>query len=593
MATASSMVPPAGLALPGHAASPSGAPGPSSAPEPGGAPGPGDALPRVGSPAPGASLASGRLRASAPALDGPTGRLPAVSPEQGGRLRRLRVLGPRQSLRTRLILAFAAIIFLTLLVVGIGFIFILRQYQEQREILRLSGLAGPVAFQARSLEQQDANVAEITDFLQRLADDLDVRIVLSSRQGAIFFDSDNALEGQRLDLQGAQRIGPLRRARLVSTGAGDDRRIFFIAAAALERSPGRLGGGYVLALVSEPMTLKAVLQELAPRLALAALVSLLASIVVAWVLAASIASPLARMTRAAEEIAQGRYDQSIPSHGSDEIGRLAAAFNSMAFAVARSQRTLRDFVANVSHDLRTPLTSVQGFSQAMVDGALRTPQEYAEAGQVINDEAARMRRLVEDLLQLSKIESGQIRLERASVDLAMFARQAAERIERQASERGLTVITTIDGAPTVSADCRWLERALDNLLDNAVKHTPADGTISLAVGTLGRWPLDGRGVAPSTWAYLSVHNTGSFIPPEDRPRVFERFYQLDKARSGSNGSSGLGLAIAQEIVQAHNGRIEVYSSAADGTDFVVTLPLLDRSGDREVGSTLPVRGVTP
>jgi signal transduction histidine kinase len=318
----------------------------------------------------------------------------------------------------------------------------------------------------------------------------------------------------------------------------------------------------LLALVSQPRTVWDVLSEMAPRLAAVASIALLASIVVAWVLAASIARPLASMTRAAEAISRGQYEQEIPHHGRDEVGRLSAAFNAMAREVARSQRTLRDFVANVSHDLRTPLTSIQGFSQAMVDGALREPAEYAEAGRVINEEAGRMRRLVEDLLELSKIESGQVVLTPTQHDLRQIAIQAVERAERRAIERSVSLAVDAGAAPLVWADGRWLERAIDNLVDNAVRHTPVGGEVLLAVG---RQPGDGR-------PFLRVHNDGSYIPPDELARVFERFYQLDKSRAGSAEGSGLGLAIAQEIVQAHGGRIVAESSQTGGTAFAVILP---------------------
>ena len=332
---------------------------------------------------------------------------------------------------------------------------------------------------------------------------------------------------------------------------------------------------------------------MAPRLTLAALVSLSASIVVAWLLAASIARPLARMTRAAEDMALGRFDHEIEAKGDDEVGRLSAAFNMMMREVARSHRTLRDFVANVSHDLRTPLTSIQGFSQAMVDGALRTPDDYAEAGRVINEEAERMRRLVEDLLELSKIESGQVRLDIEPCELEILAHQAAERAERRAEEQGVGLALAIDEAPLVRADGRWVERAVDNLLDNALKHTPAGGTVTIATGTM-TVPPGARVISPigrrtGGFGYIAVHNTGSFIPPGDQPRVFERFYQLDKARSTSGGGSGLGLAIAQEIIQAHGGWIHVQSSRAGGTEFAILLPLLDRLSGRGVGSLRPER----
>jgi len=514
-------------------------------------------------------------------------------------------LRPGHSLRARLILAFAAIIFLTLLLVGIGFVFIIRQYQEQRELLRLGALIGPILGQARQIEQQGRNLEDARDFLDRQADELDVRLVLARPNGQIVYDSDTLLVNQRIDLAAADALSPFQRARLVSAPGTDERslRYIFVQPGGGGSGPGgstdrpgvRPGGlgGPIVAIVHEPPTVLSVFREMAPRLALAALLSLSASIVVAWLLAASIARPLARMTRAAEDMALGHYDHAIEARGNDEIGRLSGAFNTMVQEVARSQRTLRDFVANVSHDLRTPLTSVQGFSQAMVDGALRSPEDYAEAGRVINEEAERMRRLVEDLLELSKIESGQVRLELAPCELEQLAHQASERAERRAADLGIGLALAIDEVPVVRADSRWVERAVDNLLDNALQHTPAGGTITFAIGTMtvppGARVISLVGQHRGGFGYIAVHNTGSFIPPGDQPRVFERFYQVDKARSASSTGSGLGLAIAQEIIQAHGGWIHVQSSLAGGTEFAVLLPLLDRVSGRAVGSLRSAR----
>jgi len=510
------------------------------------------------------------------------------------------------SLRARLIAAFSAIIFLTLFVVGIGFVFILRQYQEQRELIRLGSLSIPVSYQVRALEQQGASAAELADFLAHQADELDVRIVLAGPQGMIFHDTGSSLVGQRIDLAGAQRFGPMRRAPLVSAPGQQDRRIFFIASPVsapgstlAERFLGRQSS-YIVALVSEPLTLVGVLGEMAPRLFLAASLSLLASIGVAWVLAGSIARPLARMTHAAEAIARGEYDHEIPERGADEVGRLAAAFNAMAHEVARSTRTLRDFVANVSHDLRTPLTSIQGFSQAIVDGAVRDREGYVEAGRIINREADRMRRMVEDLLELSKIESGEVTLDLADVDLASLVRAAGERVEPRAAEHGLDLNYRIETTPTVRADPRRLERVLDNLLDNAVKYADLGGKVMLVVG-LVRGPSRAReyrdrdGVAngqgdAAAQAFVSVHNTGPGIPADDLPRIFERFYQVDKSRAGAGQGSGLGLAIAQEIVQAHGGRIVANSSPAGGTELTVTIPLVDQAQGVAVVSGSPILG---
>jgi signal transduction histidine kinase len=478
--------------------------------------------------------------------------------------------------------------------VGTGFLFVLRQYQEQREILRLGALMGPILAQARQLnEQQGRTIDDASDFLDRQADELDVRLVVARAGGVISLDTDDTLVNHRIDLPAIEPVGPAQRARLVQAPGIEDRNLRFIFLQPGVERPAPRPNAPVLAIVHEPATILSVLGEMAPRLALAALGSLLASIVVAWLLAASIARPLARMTYVAEDMALGRFDHEIEVRGTDEVARLSVAFNVMVREVARSQRTLRDFVANVSHDLRTPLTSIQGFSQAMVEGALREPEDYAEAGRVINEEAERMRRLVEDLLELSKIESGQVRLSLEPCDLSMLVRQLVERVERRVAEQGVTLAEAIEDTPPVRADAIWVERAVDNLVDNALKHTPAGGTVTIATGVL-TVPWGARNGAGLTrrggeFAYIAIHNTGSFIPPADQPRVFERFYQVNKARSTS-GSSGLGLAIAQEIVQAHGGWIDVQSSRVGGTEFAVLLPrALDRLSGRGLASTRPDR----
>ena len=507
---------------------------------------------------------------------------------------------PGWSLRSRLIAGFVAVILLTLSLVLVGLLIVLRQYQEQRETIRLGSLAGPLSFQVRTLEQQGAPVAEITEFLAREADEVDVRIVLARPTGLIFHDTEGSLVGHRIDLQSAPRFGPLRRARLARGQDSEDRRIFFLATAVgpqNARVAEQIGGrpsAYLVALVSDPQTIPRVLREIAPRLVVPTLLSLLASIGVAWLLAASIARPLAHVIRAAEAISRGQYGQPIPEGGAGEVGRLTRAFNTMAREVARSQQTLRAFVANVSHDLRTPLTSIQGFSRAMVDGSLRDRDDYAEAARIVHEEAERMHRLVEDLLELSAIELGQARLEFQPVDLAALASGVADRVERRAAEHGITVGRRILATPVVSADAGRLARLLDNLLDNAVKHTPTGGRITVTVGA-ERAPAvqpAASGFSNGSSATVSVYNTGSVILPDDLERIFERFYRVEKSRAGSghHEGHGLGLSIAREIVQAHGGSIAARSSPDQGTELTITLPALDLRAWAGLGST-PVADV--
>lgn len=478
------------------------------------------------------------------------------------------------TLRTKLIGAFALVIFLSLLLAGSAFVLLLREYQTQREISRLADLALPVSFQVRALERQGATAAELSDVLERMAEELRVRIVLVDPSGHVLSDTGRSLVGQQVQLPRlAQSLGTGNRPVLMemSLPGGGERVFLAVPPPRTSPYPGERflspAPWHTVALVVPESRLAQAWMELGPRLAVAGLLSLLVSIGVALFLSNSIAGPLRRITRASEEMARGNYEQVIPVQGRDEVGRLAAAFNAMAREVARSHRTLRDFLADVSHELRTPLTSVQGFSQAMAEGALHSPDEYAEAGRIIHEEAGRMQRLVDDLLYLSRIESGQIVLEKEPVDAGELARAALRRLERRAAEAAVQLVLDVGVAPSIVGDSRRLEQVLDNLLDNALRHTPPGGTITVRVALTGNSPsgLGSRNTTPAT-VEIVVHNTGSTIPPDDLERIFERFY------SRSPGRSGLGLAIAREMVEAHGGKLVAYSSAEKGTEFVVSLP---------------------
>jgi signal transduction histidine kinase len=284
-------------------------------------------------------------------------------------------------------------------------------------------------------------------------------------------------------------------------------------------------------------------------------------VIAAGVLARSITRPLGQITTASEQMAQGNYEQQIPGYGGDEVSRLANAFNAMSRQVSRSHRTLRDFLANVSHELKTPLTSVQGFSQAMVDGSLTRPEDYAEAGRIINDEALRMRGLVDDLLYLSQVDQGEFRVQLNAMSPNEILEATRERFERRAEQAGIELLLEGHETPSIEADGRRLEQALANIVDNAVRHTPAGGRVTLS------------SLAENGHVQLAVHNTGSVIPPEALPHVFERFFQSDPAGARADANTGLGLAITKEIVLAHGGSVAAESSQEDGTRFTITLPL--------------------
>ncbi len=479
------------------------------------------------------------------------------------------------SLRSKLIASYLIVIFLSLALAGSGFTYLVRAYQTQLRLNQLGDLSLPLTFQLRRFERAGASPLEIDQFLRDQASQLHVRLILVNSQHQITHDTGTTLLGQYLPAPSDQRT---RSAITLEWGRleppGEQPLTFVIVESGGDRD-GAHPAPDDLALAVPEQSVSSAWLQMAPGLTGAAILAVIISIAVALWLARSIAGPLGQVTRASEQMARGDFEQFIPVGSHDEVGQLATSFNTMAREVGRMHQTMRDLLANVSHDLRTPLTSIEGFAQAMTDGTIKTPDEYADAARIIGEEADRMRRLVEDLLYLSKIESGQIPIQRKSLQLPDLLQACVRQVQPQASHAGLSVEFVAAPVPAVMADGHRLQQVFVNLLDNAVKHTPSGGIVQVrAYSDVSQTSdLDAararRKSAPG-WVAVEVHNPGSHIPPEHINRIFERFYRVDRSRS--DDSSGLGLAIVREIVQAHDGRVTVKSDAATGTTFTVYLP---------------------
>jgi len=302
-------------------------------------------------------------------------------------------------------------------------------------------------------------------------------------------------------------------------------------------------------------------QYLGP-LAQAGLLALLVAFILSLVMSRWITAPLRRISREARQVADGRAHP-IPLEGPEEVRQLAASFNDMTRQVQESQQSQKDFIANVSHELKTPLTSIQGFARAIQDGTAHSPEELAQAADVIGMETARMYRLVQDLLTLTKLDAGTIAFSFKTLDINPLLDAAQHRFAPRTEAAGIHFnIRKSERPALVHGDPDRLMQLLDNLLDNALKFTPAGGKIIL------RCEINGDRV------WIHVIDTGEGIPPEDLNRIFERFYQVDKARPGGEiRGYGLGLAICQQIVQAHGGELSVTSQPGVGSHFVVKIPL--------------------
>ncbi len=452
------------------------------------------------------------------------------------------------SLATRLFAAFCAVIVLVSVIVSLTLIILLRGHP----LLQRQGMARLYELSSAALRPGQP----VTNALAaELAAAHDVRVLLTLVNGEVVFDTQaEAAPPLRLRSFRAGRrdaafpdsvVGQVRDARLqpwlfVARPAGGERLLVSAA------RPVRFS---VLEFFREDL-LVPMLQAAGLALGVAALLAI--------VLTRSVTLPLQKMAAVAQGIARGHYAHSAPVTGPDEVRALGQSLNSMARQVQHSQQAQRDFLVNVSHELKTPLTSIQGFAQAMLDGAVATPEAVQRSAQIIYAESDRLRRMVAGLLDMERLDP--LALQRAPLDLGALLPAVVERFSLRAREKSVALGLALPaGLPMVHGDADRLGQVFGNLIDNALIHTPAGGQDTVSAAAVP------AGVA------VTVADTGTGIPPADLPRIFERFYQVDKARVRAGGV-GLGLAISHEIVAAHGGTLGVESVVGEGSRFTVRLP---------------------
>ncbi len=281
------------------------------------------------------------------------------------------------------------------------------------------------------------------------------------------------------------------------------------------------------------------------------------ALVITRYLARGLTSPLREMSEATTAMARGDYERRVNLASKDEIGQLAASFNQMAAELDATERMRRDLIANVSHELRTPITALQAVLENMIDGV--EPAD-PETMRTMLAQVERLGRLVAQLLDLSRLESGSMPLDRQSFEIEAVLEHAA-RETRLHSPNAIVSVDVEPGGLTADADPERLHQVVANLLENALRYTPIGGTVELRA-----FPAEPSGIT------IEVTDEGPGIPDDQVPRIFERFYRADSARSSRDGGAGLGLAIAQWIVDLHGGEIHPERREPHGCRMVVTLP---------------------
>ena len=413
------------------------------------------------------------------------------------------------------------------------------------------------------------NTDELTYELRVLEDYMDASIFFIDSDGTIIFASESinqmwigqtitdrakqgVLEGKIVTVQG--RIGGMFLEPVLTVGYP------------IVTSSGVAGGIFMCMSMPEiEGTVKGVYK--------AGIVSMICTMAVGAVLiyffSDRLSKPLLEMNKAAKVIANGNFEKRLKIDSQDEVGQLAESFNEMAESLSEHEQVRRDFIANVSHDLRSPLTSIQGFLAAILDGTI--PKEKEERYlQIIYDETKRLSKLTNDIMDLSKAEGQNLTLNRVDFDINEMIRDCITKFEPIFSQKHIAVHLIFEEENiTVNGDEEKILRVLQNLIDNALKFTEENGSVEVET------------TIKNKKVYVMVRDTGQGISPEDQRHVFDRFFKADSSRGKDKKGGGLGLCIAKEFMKAHNETISVKSKLGEGSEFTFTLPFVPSNKGRQ------------
>ena len=487
----------------------------------------------------------------------------------------------RRSLFTRVVAILLAVLLVGIAITGAFFWFFMenRVVEDKAAMLKLSGKR-VVETMGIYLENQDSVLAPLLfrSLIDSIGDNAASMIWIAESDGTLVMTSElpDWLTGRLEHVGGGRyRLQDERQYQLAAGSEGDFLKGDYfglfkgsgiewltvrIPFAYADISPYGLDISGVVLLHARMPEIRATRNSVVALFGLSAGAGILVALLLGFFFSRQLSAPLRQMSQAARRIASGQFSERLTIRSQDEFGQLAGSFNEMVDALSHLEEIRRDFVSNVSHELRTPLTSIKGFVDGMLDGAV-PPDRQQECLRIVRDETHRMHRMVNDLLDLTKMESGSLSLTPTVFDITELVRIVVISLQQPLEDKNLEFEAEFERERIyVRADRDAIQRLLLNLMQNALKFTPEKGTIRVAIRLV------------RDKAEIDVADTGIGIAADELPFVFGRFYKTDKSRSSDRTGVGIGLAIVRSIILAHHEDIRVDSVPNVGTTFTFTLP---------------------
>ncbi len=470
--------------------------------------------------------------------------------------------GPLSSLQFRLALGFVLALALALSLIGLAAGVVAghetRKFDRDRDLARIARVRQFVSEYYAGKQGWNLDEPALQEALERTGLVSGSRIIVYNSYGAVVADSHDSFNRGTVGRDRKSRGGPWKDLKKFPVHDGEEQVGAFTVSAVSPEGDSLLDS-------LDPAVAR--IPELVNRSLLwAGVCAAILGTLLVWLLSRRTLAPLQNLGAAARRLGRGDLSQRAETAGPTEIRELAQSFNAMAEGLEEAERQRRHLTADVAHELRTPLSNIQGYLEAIRDGLV---QPTPEAIDTIHSQALHLSRLVEDLRLLAQVEAGELRLRLSSVHIGALLQASLEAVRPRAEAKGVTIIFEDEPAlPPAELDSTRIAQVIGNLLENAITHTPEGGSVSVSA------------LSTASSVEVTVSDTGPGINPEDLPRLFDRFYRADPSRSRDTGGSGLGLTIARRLVEAHGGTIEAKSAAGDGSRFIVSLPFGQQAAKR-------------